>query len=551
MILTGTAGQYPPPVAPTPPTQQPYGAPPVHSPTPPTQQGYGAPPMHSPPVPYGGGAPYSPPAPAPYGAIASPVHTTTQGYQYQIPAAPVPPPPQGYGAPPPSAAPQHNNPDYYGGHNNPEYWSGSTAPGGQSSSSIGIGGPVPYTASAPPPPPPVSPGLGSHYGNPHPSPSPNVGPHYAASPGYAPPTQYGTAGQPPPHSHSHGHVSSLSIPGMAGLSIGGASPALQPYQGTYQNISPLPSPSASPISYSPAGSSHDLSSHGFSLGAPLVSPPLVSPPIAKPSSAHDKDSDYDPNPHAKELIACLNHNVSRIDPNPIIKILPRLSPAQLVALRAEYKRLFHQVNIAKHIKMQCGTGAFGKVAWIVALGPYESEGWFANSWYQKAVSRNELLIEALVGKSVQEIRKIKRGFKDDKYGNSLERAVKSELGSHKFRTLILMTLDTDNQIRDEEPENQGYLGSVWGHAVQSPGGVNLDKVHEDVKKLYEVLDGRPGTGETVLMQILLCRNQVHLREVVRWYRQMYGKDLSRVVIKHSPSLVVRPPPPLIYTSLLT
>ncbi|RPB26566.1 Annexin [Terfezia boudieri ATCC MYA-4762] len=377
-----------------------------------------------------------------------------------------------------------------------------------------------------------SPGLGPHYGNPLPPPSPNLGPHYAPSPGYAPPTQYGSGG-PPTHQPFHGHTSSLSIPGMAGLSLGGVSPALQPYQGTYQNISPLPSPSASPISYSPSSSSHDLGTQEFSLGAPLVTPL----PIVKPTSKDDRDADYDPTPHAKELLACLNHNISRIEPGPIIKILPRLSPAQLVALRAEYKRLFHQVNIAKHIKMQCGTGAFGKIAWATALGPYESEGWFANSWYQKAISRNELLIEALVGKTVQEIRKIKKGFKDDKYGNSLERAVKNELAAHKFRGVILMTLDTESGIRDEEPEHQGYLGSVWGHAVPDPGSVKMDKVQEDVKTLYEVLDGRPGTGETVLMQIILCRSQVHLREVIRWYRQMHKKDLSRVVIKHSPNLV--------------
>ena len=188
--------------------------------------------------------------------------------------------------------------------------------------------------------------------------------------------------------------------------------------------------------------------------------------------------------------------------------------------------------------MQCGTGAFGKVAWAVALGPYESEGWFVNSWYQKATSRNEWLIEALIGKSVQEIRKIKRGFKDDKYGNSLERAIKSELGAHKFRGLILMTLDTDNGIREEEPEHGGFLGSVWGHAVQSHGGVKMDQVQDDVKRLYEVLDGRPGTGETVLMHILLCRTEVHLREVIRWYRQIHNKILSEVIIRHSPNLVV-------------
>lgn len=503
-------GQYPPPPPPTPPTLQPYGVPAVPPP----------------PAAYGSGVPY--------GSVASPLHATSGSYQYQIPPAPIPP--QAYEAQPPSSAlpEQQSNPDYYNEQINPPYWSGSSAPGGPSSPQVAVGnvsGSGTYSATAPPPLPTVPTGLGSHN---LPPVSPNIGPQYTSSSTYGPPTQYGGSGQPP---SLHGHVSSLSIPGMAGLSLGGSSPALQPYQGTYQNISPLPSPSASPISYSPCASTcvstHDLGSSGFSLGAPLVSPP-----VNKNSSLDTQDESYDPTPHAKELLACLNHSISRIDPGPLIKILPHLSAAQLVALRAEYKRLFHQVNIAKHIKMQCGTGAFGKVAWAVALGPYESEGWWANSWYQKPVTRNELLIEALLGKTVQEIRKIKKGFKDDKYGNSIERAVKSELSAHKFRGVILMTLDTESGIRDEEPENQGYAGSVWGHAVQAPGVVKMDKVHEDVKVLYEALDGRPGTGETMLMQIILCRSQVHLREVIRWYRHMYGKDLSRLIIKHSPNLVV-------------
>ena len=503
-------GQYPP----APPAPQ----------TAPALLPYGASAVPPPPAAYGSGAPY--------GSVPPPVNATSGSYQYQIPPAPIPPQQTYEASPLPSTLPeQQTNPDYYNEHINQPYWSGSSAQGGSSSPQAAVGsfsGSGTYTAIAPPPLPTTpSPGLGPHH---FPPPSPNTGPHYTSSSAYGPPTQYGGSGQP---TSLHGHISSLSIPGMAGLSIGGSSPALQPYQGTYQNISPLPSPSASPISYSPSSSAHDLGSAGFSLGAPLVSPP-----ITKISSLDDKDESYDPTPHAKELLACLNHSISRVDPGPLIKILPQLSPSQLMALRVEYKRLFHQVNIAKHIKMQCGSGAFGKIAWAVALGPYESEGWWANSWYQKAVTRNELLIEALVGKTVQEVRKIKRGFKDDRYGNSLERAVKNELGAHKFRGVILMTLDTEGGIRDEEPEDQGYIGSIWGNAVQAPGVVKMDRVHEDVKRLYEVLDSRPGTGESILMQIILCRSQVHLREVIRWYRQIYGKDLSRVVIKHSPNLVV-------------
>ncbi|KAF8470053.1 hypothetical protein BDZ91DRAFT_792077 [Kalaharituber pfeilii] len=546
-------GQYPPPGAPLPPGMQhqaPYGsaAPYVAPP-----YGAGAPPFpvpgQAPPLAYQYPPPVPSAQPAPYGSVTSPT-ITSGGYQYQIPPAPIPPPsqtyppaPHSYGAPPPSkpepqlsTTPPHTNPDYYGDAPNPPHWSSSTSTGpSHSSSSLtasggtsgGNSGAGTYIATAPPPlPPPVSSGLGPYQSSTLPQPSPSSAP-YAPSPNYSQPTQYGTYPLPSKPQHGHGHSSSLSIPNMSGLSLGGASPALQAYQGTYQNISPLPSPSASPSSYSPSSSNTELG--GFSLGAPLVPPPK--------KETTEKDESYDPHPHAKELVACLNHTISRIDPGPIIKILPKLTPSQLTALRAEYKRLLHQVNIAKHIKMQCGTGAFGKVAWAVALGPYESEAWFANTWYQKAVTRNELLIEALLGKTVVEIRKIKKGFKDDKYGNSLERAIKNELPSSKFRGLILMVLDTDNGIRDEEPEGDGYMGSVWGHHVQTPGGIKMDKVHDDVRRLNQVLDGRPGTGETVLMEILACRSLAHVREIIRWYRQMYGKDLSKVVIKHSPNLV--------------
>jgi len=109
---------------------------------------------------------------------------------------------------------------------------------------------------------------------------------------------------------------------------------------------------------------------------------------------------------------------------PLIDILPTLSQSQVGQLRHEYKSIFQQVNVATHIKtffLSNRYGGFGKVAFAVALGPYESEGWFANCWYQPGETRNQLLIEALMGKSADEIRKIKAGFKDAKYLNSLEK----------------------------------------------------------------------------------------------------------------------------------
>ena len=72
---------------------------------------------------------------------------------------------------------------------------------------------------------------------------------------------------------------------------------------------------------------------------------------------------------------------------------------------------------------------------------YESEGWIANDWYQRRETRSELLVETLLGKSVEEIRNIGAVFKGAKYLNSLEKVVRNELKGNKFHMAVLMQLE--------------------------------------------------------------------------------------------------------------
>lgn len=192
-------------------------------------------------------------------------------------------------------------------------------------------------------------------------------------------------------------------------------------------------------------------------------------------------------------------------------------------LRREYKRIFRQVNIAKHIKTVFASSSFGKLAFAVALGPFESEAWFANCWYQKRETRNELLIEALMGKTNEEIRKIKDGFKDAKYDNSLEKAVRNELVANKFRMAVLIQLEG---VRMEE----------LGNGVR----FNFDAIREDVRRLGDILDRKDGRGggETVMIEIVINRSDGWIREMATMYRNAYGRDLPKAIMRHSKNLVV-------------
>ena len=194
-------------------------------------------------------------------------------------------------------------------------------------------------------------------------------------------------------------------------------------------------------------------------------------------------------------------------------------------LRREYKVLFKQVNVAKHIKTvfpSSSYGGFGKLAFAVALGPYESEGWFANCWYQRRETRNELLIEALMGKSAEEIRNIKAVFKDAKYLNSLEKVVRNELEGNKFRMAVLMQLE--------------------GLRMDEATEVNADGVKKDATRLGDVLERKDARGgETMMVEILVNRSDRWIREMARLYKATYGRDLAKAVRRHSKNLVVCSP----------
>ena len=207
------------------------------------------------------------------------------------------------------------------------------------------------------------------------------------------------------------------------------------------------------------------------------------------------------------------------DVETIAGILPALSHDQMLELRAEYKRHCkvqgRGINIAKHIKLKT-SGSFGKIAYVTALGKYESEGYWANYWYQSNSARRELLIEALMGRQNHEIREIKDSFKDKRYGDSLTRCMDKELKADKFRKAILLALEGQRQ---EESD-------IWP----------TEERNRDVDTLYRAIRAREG-GETAMLGIVVMRSDAHLREVLRAYERQYQGNFARDALKKSNNLV--------------
>ena len=315
-----------------------------------------------------------------------------------------------------------------------------------------------------------------------------------------------------------GGMLGLAAPGLHGSMQGGlppGSPLLEAYRGTYQSISPMPSPLMI--------TAHGQDDDDLSDLEPLDGEDSDASRDHRMTSTLKKKSIktvsfYDPEPDALSLAAALKHSTP--ETKPVIKILPHLSDDHVLMLRTEYKKHMKAqgkgVNIAKHIKMKL-SGNLGKVAYATALGRWESEAHWANFWYQSNTSRRELLIESLMGRTNSEIVKIKDVFSDQRYNNSLEKCMQTELKKDKFRAAVLLALEERRMLESEK--------------------LHIELVRQDAQNLFKALTAREG-GETAMINIIVVRSNRHLAEVLRAFEAQYHKNFAREMIKKSANLVV-------------
>ena len=321
-----------------------------------------------------------------------------------------------------------------------------------------------------------------------------------------------------------GRMSSLTVNTphhSAHLSLSAAppSPLLEAYTGTYQTMSPMPSPMLLPTD-------------------PRISSGVYSP-IDSDDERQGQDEKkrrrarfHDPVDDAARLAKALKGDRRAPETEPLIEILPGMTHEQIMELRAEYKRLVKTgadrkgVNVAKHIRarLKDEDPNLMKACYATALGRWESEAYWANFWYHGDKTRRELLIESLMGRTNDEIRAIKDGFSDKKYRDSLRRCMETELKEDKFKKAVLMVLE---ETRMDETDAYGR-----------PLRIDQDLVRDDAKQLHHAVRSEKG-GETLMITIVTQRSDSHLREVMQYYKEAYrGANFAKDALRKSGNLVV-------------
>lgn len=291
---------------------------------------------------------------------------------------------------------------------------------------------------------------------------------------------------------------------------------LEAYRGTYQSIGSMPSPLT--ISTKPFHGNADVDVFDME-------------PPASPASKRRHARFHDLQNEASILKKALRETKSKAypDPQPFIDILPALSAEQIMELRVEYKKQVKTpdmkgVNVAKHIKVRLKEDKyFLKACYATALGRWESEAYWANSYYQGSQTSRELLIESLMGRTNGEVRLIKAAFRDKKYSDSLARCMRQELKDDKFKRAVLLVLE---ERRMEETPGR------------APDRAQVD---QDVRDLHRAVRSERG-GESAMVGIVVLRSDSHIREILRVYEATHRANFAREMLKKSGNLVVRSTP---------
>lgn len=304
------------------------------------------------------------------------------------------------------------------------------------------------------------------------------------------------------------------------LSQAPPSPLLESYHGTWQSMSPMPSPLLIPTQFGAGTHVGDVS-------------PLNSDDERGGGKKRTRRARFtDPEDDAERLADALRGTKPpKIEP--LVEILPGLTHEQVMELRAEYKRLVKTgpekkgVNAAKHIRVRLKDEdpSLMKACFATALGRWESDAYWVSFGYQGDKTRRELLIESLMGRTNDEIRQIKDSFNDKKYDNSLTRCMRHELKEDKFKKAVLTVLE---EQRMEDVDRYGR-----------PLPIDQDLVKDDVYDLHKAVKAEKG-GESAMINIVVNRSDAHLREVLKEYSDEYRSNFARDALRKSGNLVVRP-----------
>ncbi|KFZ05113.1 hypothetical protein V502_09979, partial [Pseudogymnoascus sp. VKM F-4520 (FW-2644)] len=193
------------------------------------------------------------------------------------------------------------------------------------------------------------------------------------------------------------------------------------------------------------------------------------------------------------------------DEKTLIHVLVSKDALQVDVLRAAYKKE-HSRDLIADIASECG-GDLEEVLLAMVRGPLAQDCHVLRTGMAGPGTDEEALNDVLLGRSNADMAAIKACYTKT-YRRNLEADLKSEL-SMKTERLFLMV--------------------VAGNRAESSAPVVPQQVEQDVLEIYKATEGKTGTDELLVCQILSSRNDAQIGAIAQLYEQKYRRSLEAVI----------------------
>jgi len=195
------------------------------------------------------------------------------------------------------------------------------------------------------------------------------------------------------------------------------------------------------------------------------------------------------------------------DEKALIRHLADKDPLQINVIRQAYNQRFgrHMLNDVQGEV----SGWFEEGLCAIIRGPLQQDVVLLHSAMDGPGTKEKVLNDVLLGRSNADLRAIKDLYKKT-YHTSLESDIKADL-SMKTERHFLMVLAA-NRIEETAP-------------------VNPQQIDTDVMELYKATEGKVGTDELLVCNILSQRSDAQIRAIAHTYKQKFTRDLETVIKK--------------------
>lgn len=209
------------------------------------------------------------------------------------------------------------------------------------------------------------------------------------------------------------------------------------------------------------------------------------------------------------------------DEKTLIRVLSQKDPLQINVLRQSFNYRFSRDLIAD-LKSET-SGWFEEGLCALARGPLAQDVHLLRQAMGGPGTKEKVLNDVLLGRSNADMRAIKEAYQKT-FRRNLEADVKGDL-SMKTERHFLMVLAAN---RNEE---------------STP--VVPQQIDADVQELYKATEGKMGTDELMVCNILTQRSDAQIRAIAHTYRQKFRRDLNTLIKSVclppiSPFFLIRP-----------